>query len=464
MRMLFVINLMTRNQFLKILLASITSTIGERRIFPDSSKTNKEVIVIGAGIAGLAAARKLTAKGFQVTILEARNRIGGRIWTNKSLASSVEMGAEIIHGTKGNPITKLSDQFKLQTTKVNLENNEIFDSKGNLLSKEDHSKIEILYKKFLDKLYDLKQKVSPKDSIEYALNIFFSELNINELDKIKLEWMVRSEFEVGYGANLKNLSLKYFDENQSFVGDDILFPSGLSEVTSILARDLNIKLQNVVTKIEYDKKLKVYTSKGEFTSDFAILTLPIGILKKNKIQFSPDLPLNKQSSILNLGMGTINKIFLKFPKRFWNSGQSRFSMVTESNDQICEFNNLNPEENPSILTAFISGEKAISIEHKNKKEITKDCMEIIKKIYGNKTPNPIEIISTKWTSDPFSFGSNSYLAVNSEINDYKILSESVNDLLFFAGEATNFEYPATVHGAYLSGEREADKIIRLTGA
>ena len=83
---------MTRNQFLKILLASITSTIGERRIFPDSSKTNKEVIVIviGAGIAGLAVARKLTTKGFQVTILEARNRIGGRIWTIKSLASSVK--------------------------------------------------------------------------------------------------------------------------------------------------------------------------------------------------------------------------------------------------------------------------------------------------------------------------------------------------------------------------------------
>jgi len=455
---------LSRNQFLKILLASITSTIGEREIFPDSSKPNKEVIVIGAGIAGLAAARKLTTKGFQVTILEGRNRIGGRIWTNKSLGISVEMGAELIHGTKGNPITKLSDHFKLQTKKVNIENNDIFDSKGKLLTKEDRSKIEILYKKFLDKLYDLKQKASQKDSIEYALNIFFSELNINESDKTKLEWMVRSELEVGYGTNLKNLSLKHFDENQSFAGDDILFPGGLSEITSILARDLNIKPLHVVTKIEYDKKIKVYTSKGEFTSDFAIVTIPIGVLKKNKIQFSPDLPSNKLNSIQNLGMGTINKIFLKFPKRFWNSGQSRVSMMTESNDQICEFNNLNPEENSSILTAFISGEKGIALEHKNKQDITKESMEIIKKIYGNKTPNPIEIISTKWNSDPFSFGSNSYLAVNSGGNDYKILSESVNDLLFFAGEATNYEYPATVHGAYLSGEREADKIIGLIGA
>ena len=115
-----------------------------------------------------------------------------------------------------------------------------------------------------------------------------------------------------------------------------------------------------------------------------------------------------------------------------------------------------------MLAGLVSGDSAIALEKTGKKEIIKNATDILKRIYGNKIPSPLEVNHSRWNSDPFSFGTGSYLVVNSEPEDFNSLAEPIGDILFFAGEATNSTYPSTVHGAYLSGERDADRIIQLS--
>ena len=450
---------MTRNEFLKLIVASLGAVSGYS-ILPQAEANRKEVLIIGAGIAGLAAARKLTAKGFQVTVLEARNRIGGRIWTDNSMGIQVEMGAAILQGKKENPILKLAEQFKLHTISLQLEESDLYDTKGNKLAEEDSLKIEGYYKDLLAKLESMKEQASPKDVLEPVVRNFLS--GLSDFEKSALQWMIASDIENKHGANLKNLSLKYFDEVESFSGGDFALSSGLSELVNLLANGLNIKTSHQVTKIEYGKKVKISTDRGEFTSDYALITVPLGVLKRKKIQFVPDLPEKKKEAIQNLGYGVINKVFLKFPKKFWSTEVPRFGLVGNSSFEKIEFIDLNPVKNTPLLSGIVSGENAISLEKLNKKDIVKDLSDIIKKMFGNKTPSPLEVNQSRWNSDPFSFGTSSFLSTNSEPKDFVTLSESVNDILFFAGEATNDKYPSTVHGAFLSGEREADKITQLS--
>lgn len=448
---------MTRNQFLKLLIASI-GVLSGYPILPQSKK--KEVLIIGAGISGLAAGRRLIAEGFQVTILEARNRIGGRIWTDNAMGNPIEMGATFVYDNKLNPISKLINQFKMDVIDFPLEKLELYDSKGNNIVTEDNSKSESHYKTFQRKLNSMKDSLSKGKSILSAKDIILPELVLSEKERDSLDILISSNLENKFGTDLKNISLQSSDEKLISLGSSSLIMEGFSELIHQLGKGLNVKFSHIVSKIEYDKTIKVTTNQGEFTSDYAIVTVPLGVLKKKKIQFVPELPEKKQFAIQNLGFGTINKVFYKFPKKFWSNDFKRFKMISQSKENFVEFWDLNVEKQTPILTTFLSGDSAISLETKNKKDILRESMVTIKKIFGNKAPTPVEIQYSKWNLDPFSAGTSSYLSIHAELENFKTLGEPVGELLRFAGEAT-VTPSNSVEAAFLSGEREANRIIQL---
>lgn len=217
------------------------------------------------------------------------------------------------------------------------------------------------------------------------------------------------------------------------------------------------------------------------SADVVLCTLPLGVLKlatapssgqQNTVQFLPPLPDWKTSAIQRLGFGNLNKVVLCFEKIFWNPNANLFGHVgstTASRGELFLFWNL---YKAPVLLALVAGEAAAIMENVSDDVIVGRCIAVLKGIFGNTgVPQPKETVVTRWRADPWSRGSYSFVAVGSSGSDYDLLASPVipgtnNNAappqglarVFFAGEHTIRNYPATVHGAFLSGLREASRI------
>ena len=192
-----------------------------------------------------------------------------------------------------------------------------------------------------------------------------------------------------------------------------------------------------------------------------IVTVPLGVLKANNIQFSPSLPSIKQNAIQKIGMNCVNKFLLTWNTAFWDDVQY-ISYTPEAKDKFNYFVNLK-KVNPSVnaLMTFAYANYARQTETMTDTQVIDEIMSHLKDIYGNKIPNPTNMLRTKWQSNANSFGAYSYTAVGTEMQHFDDLASEINNKVFFAGEHTEIEYFSTAHGAYISGIREADKIIDL---
>jgi monoamine oxidase len=214
----------------------------------------------------------------------------------------------------------------------------------------------------------------------------------------------------------------------------------------------------MVNSVTYDQAgVKVETSAGGFSGIKAVVTFPLGMLKQNLVRFDPPLPAKKQAAIDRLEMGVLNKVYLKFPSVFWDAEEA-ISYVGERTGEWCDWLNLAPYIHEPALLAFHGGAKGFEIENFSDEEIIAGAMKTLRVIYGAAIPDPVEYVITRWSEDPLTFGSYSYIPPFASGKDYDALAESVDDVLFFAGEATNREYPSTAHGAYMSGLRAAGEL------
>jgi monoamine oxidase len=320
---------MKRRDFLKLSLQVILMSSIARASQAASTliPSNADVIIIGAGISGIAAARALKAKGYNVLILEARNRVGGRIWTDNSLGTPLDLGASWIHGINNNPIKQLADQFALKTLPTNYEARQIFDVNGTPLSDNTDTTLSDRYETIYERVIAIQEQMLDDDlndiSWQNALTQELSKENFSSTELQELYFSLNTELEHEYGADLNELSLFNFDEGSAFKGVDHLFSGGYGQLIDKLIIDgkltLNIRLNQVVKSIDYtqSKGVKVTTDKNVFSALAVLVTLPLGVLKANTVKFIPALPQTKQNSIKKLGFGTLNKTYFQFPNCFW---------------------------------------------------------------------------------------------------------------------------------------------------
>lgn len=315
-----------------------------------------------------------------------------------------------------------------------------------------------------------------------------SDVYLSSRDRQVLDWHF-ANLEFANATPLNNLSLRHWDQDDDFefTGNHMTVRNGYSCVPVALADGLDIKLNTAVKIIRYSPHgvevlaMNTRSNSGmiSFKGDAVLCTLPLGVLKNsvqpstqasNVVQFIPALPEWKVSAIQRLGFGNLNKVVLCFDRVFWDPDANLFGHVgstTASRGELFLFWNL---YRAPVLLALVAGEAAAIMENVSDDVVVGRCIAVLKGIFGNgSVPQPKETVVTRWRADPWSRGSYSYVAVGSTGNDYDILSTPVGPppgmqstqpgpRLFFGGEHTIRNYPATVHGALLSGLREAGRI------
>jgi polyamine oxidase len=365
---------------------------GALRIQPD-----KTVVVIGAGMAGLAAAVSLRKHGFSVVVLEARNRIGGRMRTERSLGCAVDLGASWVHGINGNPLVELANASGALLARTRFEGLLPFDNDGTKLELNILLRAHLRLTSLLARAPRIVPKSASDVSLKTVVDQAVGSTNWSGAEKRAFE-LVTALTEISDAARFDELSSRYSDEYKELSGGDHLVVSGYDTVARFLAKGLDIRTGVAVHRVDSTKaQIGIETDNGTLRADRVVVTVPLGVLQANKIKFVPELPL--------------------VPPSFENALEN--------------------------LTAADAKAGAV---------------EVLRRIFGSKVQEPATVLQTRWKSDPWALGSYSFDKLGAQPKDRDTLASPIDGQLFFAGEATHRTMYSTVHGAYLSGCRAADEI------
>lgn len=457
---------MDRRNFLKIfgltLVGSVNSSCGEESPGYTAASSKKRIVVIGAGLSGLAAAQELHRQGHEVVVVEARERIGGRIWTSSKWTDMpLDFGATWIHGTQGNPLTDLAAQINAKRLTTSYDRTVTYNTSGQPLSKAEEARLEDFRKQVFGKLKKAQHK-DPDVSIQQAIKSLMRQVDKSSESYRFINFILSSEIEQEYSGSTERLSAQWFDSAQEFDGNDDLFVQGFRVIPEFLAQGLQIELGQVVKEIQWHQSpVRVITQKAEFLADRVLVTLPLGVLQAGKVRFTPELPRNKQNAIAKLGMGVLNKCYLRFADVFWAANVDWLEHISASHGEWTEWVSFKRVANMPILLGFNAADRGRAIEAWSDKQIVASAMQTLRTIYGVSIPEPIDYQITRWATDPFSLGSYSYNPVGAVPKMRQELAAPLGRSVFFAGEASNEEYFGTAHGAYLSGLRAAKEILQI---
>lgn len=421
----------------------------------------KTVLVIGAGLAGLSAARQLSEQGFDVRVIEARDRIGGRIWTSTRWPDvPLDLGASWIHGVEGNPLTAIAAKIKAATRLTSYERAVAYDVTGKPLSQARETRLD----EWRTKIKQALRQAEQRDRDQSVQSVVASALRYDTLapaDQQLIEFHLNSSMENEYAGSARELSAHWHDAAEAFDGDDAVFAQGFRVITEHLAQGLRIERGQVVRAIEWSgDEVRVKTATTQFTAQRVLITLPLGVLKANAIQFSPPLPEKKHAAIQVLGMGLLNKCYLRFAKPFWPATVDWIEQVPPVRGEWTEWVSFTRALNQPVLLGFNAADEARRMEGWTDEKIVASAMQTLRRIFGRATPDPLDYQLTRWAADPFALGAYSFNALGATPQMRDDLAANIAGKLFFAGEATSRQHFGSAHGAYLSGLRAAREIVR----
>ena len=446
----------SRRNFLKAALCSLTaSLLGDFR--PVRAAPAPKVIVIGAGAAGLAAARVLSRQGFDITVLEARQRIGGRMWTDRTLGVPLDLGASWIHGIVGNPVTMLARRFSQPLFAWDYEDSRVVDLTGHQARALDHyDALAEALEEFAEENDDALTRLSVADSIASVRH----QKQFKGLSAAELGFLSAIMVELEFAADADNLSLAGVIEGSGFSGPDAVLPNGYEPIALGLADGLTIRPDTQVQEISCSPGgVGVRAGGKDYSADYAVCCVPLGVLKADGIRFTPELPAAKRRAVDRLAMGVLNKVYLRFPEVFWDRDTLNLGRISDRPQAFADWVNFHPVTGAAVLCALNGGTFGEELEGMSELERRDAAFAALKTMFGRDIPPPTGASSTAWRSDPFAKGSYSFLPVGTDPSEREALAASLMSRLFFAGEAASTQYPATVHGAYLSGERAARQMI-----
>ncbi len=419
------------------------------------------VIVIGAGMAGMTAAQALRKAGVNVLVIEARDRIGGRIHTDRSWSGvPLDLGASWIHGARTNPLSKLAKEAGIATVPTSYDSSELHVStklRSRGMNDSDTSRWEGLVEDALDWASDQPRDVSVAAAVQHVT----ASMKLSAEERADLDFYLVATFTTEWGLEPEKLSATRADGDKEFAdsGDDAIFPKGYDQLVRYLGNGITVRTGVVVRRISAtSKSVQIETSKGSLSADAVVVTVPLGVLKSGSIAFDPGLPEAKRHAIETLQMGVLSKTFLRFDRAYWPKKIDWHEFVDLSSgwSEWVSF----AKTGVPLMLGFNAGERGKAIEAMSERDVVAEAMRVMREMFGSKIPDPIASKTSSWSTDPFAFGSYSANVVGSTRADRVALGTPVGRV-FFAGEATEPDYSSSVHGAHLSGKRVAREVIKL---
>ena len=430
---------------------------------PDSPSADPEtrVIVVGAGAAGLTAARALHEAGVTVTVLEARDRIGGRTWTAPvGPAATVDLGAAWAHGVEGNPMVDFADANDLAYTPDATRWERLYDAGSDrALGDAGWAALDAASGGFERDLDALKEDLGDTTVAE-ARDVWIADQGLGGQDARLArhaidQWMV----ELTYGSPVENTGLAWFWDEPELAGGDQFPVGGYGGWMDALADGLDVRLEHPVTAITHDADGGVeLEAAGEvFTGTHTIVTVPVGVLRAGSITFDPPLSADRRAALDRLDTGNLEKVVLVFDEKWW--GGSLEYVAVDNSGAFPEFYDLTPIAGAPTLVALYGGAFAREVQGSwSDDAIVAGALDVLGEAYDRTIPAPAHTAVTRWTSDPFTLGSYVYLPPGASPDDIDAIAAPEHARLAFAGEGTSRAYYGNVHAAVLTGLREARRL------
>ena len=431
----------------------------------DATKDKPTVLIVGAGLAGITAANKLAQAGLFVHLIEAKDRVGGRIFTFQADDEIfIELGAQFLHGIKDNPLFLAMGKYKVQVQPMSRISCGVFDHNGQ----------EIPYDELVPYIRQYKN-----DLMSFAQQRFSDQqdrFQIQQLKEMTKQLEMTGKFEKKYVEDLvKHLSIQEFEQENLFsykLGlqkkeseSNFLVTNGFERFIHAMLKEakdshhLELHLNAEVTEIVHDATECTVTLKNgaQLKGDGIICTVPLGVLQKEKIAFNPALPKSKTTAIHHLRMASHNKVIMFFKNAFWPNLSHIIVPFDSGNQTWLDIVNLNyflETESPILV---VSLHQSPLFHNVADEKVIKHITEILQNIFKKSYQPPKQCWVSRWDDDPFSFGAYSYHPPGSSLEDNTEIAQPLGRLCF-AGEHTD-RAPANVQSAYSSGLESAEQVI-----
>lgn len=423
--------------------------------------THVDTLVVGAGVSGLTAARLLARAGQRVVVLEARDRVGGRVWTQ----GGADLGASWIHGTTDSRVADAADAFGMRQVELTVGSYQpdgrpiaYYGPDDQRLTADETAAFVADVKAAAAAVDDAVAGSGDRTSFGEAIEAALTTLAWDDERTARVREFLRHRSEEQYGVTADLLDAHGLDDDET-IGDEVVFPDGYDALPRHLAVGLDVRLEHVVTRVDWSSGVEVTTDHGTFTADQVVVTVPVGVLKSGDLTLRPALPEPHASALAGLEMNAFEKVFLRFHTRFWDPDVYAIRRQGPGADWWHSWYDLTALHDEPTLLTFAAGPAAQAIRSWSDDQVVAAVLDALREIYGDLVEEPSGFAVTRWQDDPWSHGSYAYMTVGSTTADHDLLATPIGGVLHLAGETTWTDDPATVTAAFHSGHRAAEHVL-----